>query len=108
MPDVLNWLLVFLRASALMAVFPVFSAKNIPVQIRVALGALVAFLVAPTVPMRSLAPLDMWALLGLMMTEVGFGLLLGFVSRMLFYALEVAGGIISTEIGLTQIGRAHV
>ena len=101
MPDVLNWLLVFLRASALMAVFPVFSAKNIPVQIRVALGALVAFLVAPTAPMRSLAPLDMWALLGLMITEVGFGLLLGFVSRMLFYALEVAGGIISTEIGLT-------
>jgi len=101
MPDVLNWLLVFLRASALMAIFPVFSAKNIPVQVRVALGALVAFLVAPTVPASSAGIMDLWALLGLMMCEVGFGLLLGFVSRMLFYALEVAGGIIATEIGLT-------
>ncbi len=100
MPDVLNWLLVFLRASALLAIFPVFSATNIPVQVRVALGALIAFLVAPVLPVLS-APPDLWGMLGLMITEVGFGLLLGFVSRMLFYALELAGGLIATEIGLT-------
>lgn len=100
MPDIFNWLLVFLRASALMTVFPVFSATNIPVQIRVALGAMVAFLVAPMVPVTSM-PVDFWGVLGLMITELGFGLLLGFVSRMLFFALELAGGLIAAEIGLT-------
>lgn len=100
MPDIFNWLLVFLRASALMTVFPVFSATNFPAQIRVALGAMVAFLVAPMVPATS-TPVDFWGVLGLMITEVGFGLLLGFVSRMLFYALELAGGLIAAEIGLT-------
>lgn len=101
MPDVLNWLLVFLRASALMTVFPVFSATNFPVQIRVALGAMLAFLVAPVIPVSEALPVDLWGLLGVMMAEVAFGLLLGFVSRMLFHALELAGGLIATEIGLT-------
>lgn len=100
MPDVFNWLLVFLRASALMTVFPVFSATNFPVQLRVALGALVAFLVAPMVP-ATRPPFDFLGTFGLMIGEVGFGLMLGFVSRMLFYALELAGGLISTEIGLS-------
>jgi flagellar biosynthesis protein FliR len=48
--DPLNWLFAFLRASALMLVFPLFSAANFPVQIRVALGALTAFLVASLLP----------------------------------------------------------
>ena len=101
MPDVLNWLLVFLRASALMTVFPVFSATNFPVQIRIALGAMVAFLVSPVLPPQAAIPVDLWGLIGVMMAEVAFGLLLGFVSRMLFYGLELAGGIIAAEIGLT-------
>src|SRR5258706_6091340 len=100
MPDVLNWLLVFLRAVALMAVFPVFSGNNFPVQLRIALGGLVSFLVAPLVPAGSLAHADFWGLIGLMVMEIGFGLLVGFCSRMVFYALDIAGGIVATEIGL--------
>jgi flagellar biosynthetic protein FliR len=100
MTNLIIWLLVFLRASALLAIFPVFSAGNIPVQVRVALGALVSFLVAPVVPFGVPATLDFWGVIGLMLMELGVGLLLGFVSRMLFYALEIAGGLIGTEIGL--------
>ena len=91
--DLLNWLLVFLRAVALMTVFPIFSGANFPVQIRIALAALVSFLVAPVVAGSALAHADFWDVIGLMAMEVGFGLLLGFVSRMIFYALEIAGGI---------------
>ncbi len=100
MVDLLNWLLVFLRASALLAIFPVFSTNNVPVQSRIALAAVVSFLVAPLTPAVALARMDLWGVVGLMLMEIGFGLLLGFVSRMLFYALEIAGGIVATEIGL--------
>jgi flagellar biosynthetic protein FliR len=96
----LNWLLVFLRAIGLLAIFPVFSAHNMPVQIRIALAALVSFLVSPILPVASLATVDFWGVFGLMVMEGGFGLLLGLVSRMLFYAVEVAGGLIATEVGL--------
>src|SRR5262245_43313483 len=100
MPDLFTWLLVFLRAIGLFAVFPVFASSNMPVQIRVALAALVSFLVSPLVSVASPHTLDFWAVMGLMIVETGFGLLLGFASRMLFYAVEVAGGVISTEVGL--------
>ena len=40
MLELTNWMMVFLRVSAMLSVFPVFSAANFPVQLRLALGAL--------------------------------------------------------------------
>ena len=97
MPDLLNWLLVFLRAIGLLTIFPIFSGPNFPVMLRLALAALLSFLIAPLLP-EVLVRTDFWAVVGYMAMEVGFGLLLGFVSRMVFYALEVCGGLIATEV----------
>lgn len=99
MGSLFNGLLVFLRAGALLSVFPVFSGANFPAQLRVALAAGTALLVAPLVPTVPL-PTDFWGVAGVMVCELGFGLLLGFVSRMVFYSLEIAGGLAATEIGL--------
>jgi flagellar biosynthesis protein FliR len=98
--DYYNWLLVFLRASAFLLVLPFFSAVNFPVTVRVAIGALTALLLAPLLPAFSLDKLDFISLLGVMIREVSIGLLLGFVSRMVFYAADLAGSVISTEMGL--------
>lgn len=95
-----NWSMVFLRASGLLAVFPVFSAPAVPIQLRVALGAMIAFLVSPGLPVSDWAGAGAWSWVARMMGEVGIGLLFGFVCRMLFFALEMAGTLISTEIGL--------
>ncbi len=100
MPDLNNWMMAFLRVSAMLAVFPVFSARNFPVQLRLALGVLMAALVGPTLP-ASTPPADFWGLVGLMSIEVGAGLMFGFASWMIFFALDMAGGIIGTEIGLS-------
>ncbi|MBI5799110.1 MAG: flagellar biosynthetic protein FliR, partial [Verrucomicrobia bacterium] len=95
-----NWMLVFARVSALLAVFPVFTARNVPVQLRLALGVLTAFLVAPGLPPMSLANVSLGQLVLLMVKEVGVGVLFGFVARMVFYMLDVAGAIITQEMGL--------
>ena len=100
-PELTNWLMVFLRVSAMLAVFPVFSARNFPVQLRLALGALMALLISATLPQTPLAP-DLWGLAGQMAMEVGIGLLLGFASRMIFFALEITGAIVGIEIGLSM------
>jgi flagellar biosynthesis protein FliR len=101
MIDLTNWLMVFLRASAMLAVFPVFSARNFPVQLRLALGGLLALMVGATLPPNAVQPADCWGLIGLMVVELAIGLTIGFVSRMIFFALEIAGGLISSEIGLS-------
>ena len=93
-------MLVFVRVGAMLAIFPVFSSTNIPVQLRIALGALVAYLVSASLPPLSTAPLGFGGLIGLFVMEVGIGLLLGFISRMIFYALDAAGNVLATEIGL--------
>jgi flagellar biosynthetic protein FliR len=100
--DLTTWLLVFLRVGALLAVFPLFSMSNVPVQIRVALGALVALLIAAAVPALPQQPAGFAAVVFLMSKEVAVGLLLGFVSRLIFYTLEFAGNIIATELGLNS------
>ena len=92
---------VFVRAGALLSVFPLFSSRNFPIQVRLALGASLAFLVAPTLPPAPVAGLSLGAAITLIAGEVGIGLVLGFASRMVFYAIDFAGGIIATEIGLT-------
>jgi flagellar biosynthetic protein FliR len=100
-PDSLgDWLMVFLRASGLLAVFPVFSAPSMPVRARVALGALMAFLITPGLPESSWLANQFSGLIGQMAMEVGVGLVFGFICKMIFFAVETAGGIISAEIGL--------
>jgi len=95
-----NWLLVFARVSALLAVFPVLTARNVPTQLRLALAVLTAFLIAPGLPPMTLATLSLPHFVLLMVKEVGVGVLFGFVARMTFYMLDVAGAIITQEMGL--------
>ena len=85
----------------MLSILPMFSAQMIPVQLRVALGALVALLVTPMLPTISADGISIWVLVKLMFMEASIGLLLGFVCRFVFYALEIAGGFIATEMGIT-------
>lgn len=98
--EFLLWLMVFVRASALLSVIPVFSSHNFPVQLRVALAAFTAFLIVPGLPALAL-PGSFIGVIMLMTREAFMGLLLGFVTRMIFYALEFAGAVISAEVGLS-------
>ncbi len=93
--------MVFLRASAMLSVFPIFSARNFPVQLRMALGALMAVLVSPGVGLPANPPGDLWGIAGEMFMEIGAGLMFGFASRLIFYVLDIAGAVAGVEIGLS-------
>ncbi len=97
-----NWMLVFLRVSAFLLVLPFFTMSNFPIMMRVAVGAIIALLIAPILPVFPLDKMQFIPVLGVMVQEVSVGLLLGFVSRMIFYAVDIAGSIISTEMGLNM------
>lgn len=97
-----NWILVFLRLGAFLFVLPFFSIVSFPVTLRVALSALGALLIAPLLPPFPLDKLDFLSLFGVMIEEISIGLLLGFASNMIFYAAELAGNFISTEMGLNM------
>jgi flagellar biosynthetic protein FliR len=98
--DVATWFLVFARLGAILAFFPLFSGGNVPVIVRIALSALVAFLVVSSVPTVSLEHASLAAVIRAMVIEISVGLLLGFICRLVFFSIEMGAGIVASEMGL--------
>src|SRR3954469_16508197 len=99
--DLVTWFLAFARLGALLAFFPIFTG-HVPVMLRIALSALVAFLVLPGLPAVDAATISLGGLIKMMAVEISVGLLLGFVCRMVFFAIELSAGVISNEMGLSM------
>jgi flagellar biosynthetic protein FliR len=97
--DVPTWFLAFARLGAILAFFPLFTG-NVPVLLRIALSALVAFLVLPGLPVIDAATMSIGGLMKLMAMEVSVGLLLGFVCKMVFFAIELGASVAASEMGL--------
>lgn len=100
--DFYNWFLVFVRLGAFISVLPFFSAANFPALLRVALVALAALLLAPQLPPFAYGNLGLLGLVGLLVREILIGLLFGYFARMIFFAADVAGIIIASEMGLSM------
>jgi flagellar biosynthetic protein FliR len=95
-----TWMMVLLRSVGLIMQLPVVANRPIPIPVRVALGACLATLLAGIVPAAPM-PMVLWDFAKAAAIEVIIGLALGFVARMAFAAIEMAGRVISTEIGLS-------
>lgn len=93
-------MLVFSRAGGLLTIAPAFSGQNIPVIIRIALAFFLATIFVNLIPPQPGIP-DHFLLLVLAIAhEIVVGLLMGMAVRLVFYALDMAGQIMATEIGL--------
>lgn len=94
------FLMVFLRAVGIVLLLPSLgNDRSIPPMVRVAIALCLAILVSGMVPEGRL-PVDLWQLTLAAAGEVVLGLAMGFMVRMTFAAVEMAGRMISSEIGL--------
>jgi flagellar biosynthetic protein FliR len=98
--DITSWFVVFVRFSAYVLLFPVTASQSIPVTVRLGLSALGAFLILPLVPPVTVDQASLYQFIKLFFCEVATGLTLGLLARFIFYAVEMAGSIVSTESGL--------
>ena len=79
---------------------PLFAGKMIPGKIRTAFGLILSLLINPSVPADLEISNHFVGAIILSINEICIGLLLAMVVRMVFFAVELAGHLISYEIGL--------
>ncbi len=97
---VFAWLMVFLRSLGVIILFPTLAGRSLPAMLRVALSACLASVLYGIVP-GSAFPSGIGGLVYAAGGEVILGLVLGFIGRLAFGAVELAGRLIANEIGLT-------
>lgn len=95
-----GWLMIGMRGLGVVLLFPTLGGNQLPVMLRVALALGMATLLYGIVPHASVMPLDMLSLTTAAGSEVLLGLAMGFVGRLSFAAVELAGRLINQEIGL--------
>jgi flagellar biosynthetic protein FliR len=93
------FLLVFIRASAMLAAMPMFSDRSVPVRVRIGLGLLLGLILTPVLPAQSLGGEHWLVYVGYALREAMVGLLLGFVAKTLFWGVQFAGQVISFQMG---------
>jgi flagellar biosynthetic protein FliR len=97
------YLLIFIRVMSIIAVAPVLGHQAIPVQIKVALGLFAALVLEPVLQATHPAvPLQLGPLVIAAAAEAAVGLLLGFVMGFILLGVDVAGDMISFDLGLTM------
>jgi len=99
---VLTYLLVFSRVGAMMMLLPGVGTMGVPARVRLVLALAVSFALTPTVQSQypAAAPQTVIALVILIAQEVTAGVLVGAMAAVIMSALQVAGFLIASQIGL--------
>ncbi|MDE2366756.1 MAG: flagellar biosynthetic protein FliR, partial [Betaproteobacteria bacterium] len=102
--DINQWLISFFwplaRILALVAAAPVLGSTAVPVRVKVGLGVLITLVIAPAI--GSPPKIELTSLEGLLVLsqQILIGLSMGFVMRIVFSAVEMAGEIAGLQMGL--------
>ncbi len=92
--------LPLVRILGLLAADPLLGSDRVPIRIRVATAILLTMVIVPTLPPPppvALSGPEGW---GLVIQQFLIGVTIGFVIRLVFTALEVAGELIGLQMGL--------
>ncbi len=88
------------RILGLLSTAPLFGNVSVPATVKLGLGVLLAMVIAPTVP--ALPAMDPMSLAGLLILiqQLLIGVAMGFVMRIVFACMELAGELAGLSMGL--------
>jgi len=95
------FILVLLRVSAIVVTIPVISDQTVPARFKAALSILITMIVFPLVLSKIPEPPQMQAVVFMyrMVGEVLIGVTIGFVARLIFTGIQMAGSLIGFQMG---------
>jgi flagellar biosynthetic protein FliR len=102
--EVIRFGIVLCRTAGIMVFAPLFGSGAIPYQIRILFALVSTFVLAPSLPLRNLpADFGLPSLLGFVAGELLIGLVLGLASYFVFAGLQLAGQVMSFQLGFSII-----
>ncbi|MBF0457065.1 MAG: flagellar biosynthetic protein FliR [Nitrospirae bacterium] len=93
-----NFVLILLRISILMKMLPIFSSQNIPAQYKIAFSVALAVLITPLVDFKLDGKEE---LVVTIVKEVVLAMMLGVAARLVFFAADMAGQLMSNGMSLS-------
>lgn len=93
-----NFLFILLRAGIFFALLPLYGNKNLPAHFKIGFVIAIALVLTPVVDVKATTndiPI-------LVFREIIFGLALGAIARLVFFAVEITGQMISLAMGLSM------
>src|SRR5512135_2242010 len=91
----------FVRILAWLAIDPLLGSRSAPNSVRLGLAIILAVVIAPTLPQTQYVPLVSGDGLLILLQQIVVGLALGLSLRIVFAAMELAGGFIGIQMGLS-------
>ena len=102
--ELLSWmsslLWPFMRIGAMFVAAPIFSARSVPVRIRVLLAFFISWLLLPVIPTPPAVDLISGEAVVISISQVIIGVAMGFIMQMVFSAFVIAGQSVATAMGL--------
>ncbi len=99
--DLPFFMIIFFRVGGMLLFAPVFGNANIPLQTRIAISLMFAFILYPSVDKDlSTLPSHLIPYAFVVLKEIAIGAVIGFAASIIFAAFSMAGYVISNQMGL--------
>ncbi|MGB9596028.1 MAG: flagellar biosynthetic protein FliR, partial [Candidatus Poribacteria bacterium] len=104
--QIISFMLIFFRIGAILFTAPLFSGRNIPMQVRILLGlALAVIITMAIIPYKDIQSevIDKVNNISVIFVsiakEIIVGIAIGFISQLAFTGIQIAGQLIGNDIG---------
>jgi flagellar biosynthetic protein FliR len=102
--EVVRFSVVFSRMGGIMVFAPLFSSRSIPVQTKVILTLVGTLALLPAVPLAQMPDdLSLGIILSIGLSQMLFGMVLGLAASFLFAGMQLAGQMISFNLGFAIV-----
>ena len=98
---IVGFVLLFFRMAALFLAVPIFSHKNIPMNIKASMAFFFTVVFYPSMPPLAI-PINMPSIILAILSEFMLGLVVGLVLQLAYNVITFAGGLISFMMGFSM------
>ena len=97
------WMLVLTRITGLLAAIPGLGNERLPLPVRAGLAALLAIVIAPTLPPMKVLPTGIWDFSAVLAVELAVGLVMGTLVALVFSAVSFGANLIDIQTGFSFV-----